>query len=197
MHPVGRMITSAHIRSYKLIDEMNEWRRVEFNTLRSEIESAKDRLFKLFFGGITLPLAVIAVIIKFPEISLPIVYALPILLLAIYFRYEHERKVIHRAGCYIRENIEPKSNKGLGWETWLYHNNNKHLPSRSLTLSFNILTTLYYFIPFIILIDHGAKMDSVYYLSYLQSHKIFSASLVGFTLLWVFVVARPIKIDTK
>jgi len=168
--------------------QSNELIKSEFENLRNEIDSAKERLFRLFVSGITLPLVVIAIITKYPEVAGPVVFALPILLLSACFRYEYEREVINRAGNYIRCKLEPKSNNSLGWETWLKSNNNKVLTNKSLSLSFYSLITLYYFAPSIVYI---LQLEGSF-LTYLNTYYFLTPIGIFYFYVWGRVIAKPI-----
>ena len=175
---------------------MSDLIKLEFEALRKEIDCAKDRLFKLFVSGITFPLIIIAVIAKFPDISKPIVFTFPILLLTMCYRYEYERAVITRAGSYIREVLEPKV-ESINWESWLFENCHKLSPNRSLALSFYLLISLYYFAPFIIFLGFKANNLNINTLEYMVSNK-FNFVIAGFyILLWIFVVVKPVALALK
>lgn len=166
--------------------------KAEFETLRQEIEGAKDRIFKLFVSGITLPLVIIGVLIKLPQIAFPVVYALPALLVAMFFRYQYERKVIYRAGDYIREKLDKESCGSLGWETWL--RDDKHIPNEALEKSFDILIFIYYFSPIGIFI--WSDMDDKYrdleeYFFWDKFYiLLFLFVLIG---VWIYMVSTTMK----
>jgi len=102
---------------------------LEYGTLRSEIESSKDRAFKIVAGeAVLIPIAQFLFEWKGlgNEKEGGIVYLfIPTLVLILVYRFLYENNCIYRAGCYIRSNIEPFydepqiSHKYEAWEGWL------------------------------------------------------------------------------
>ena len=163
--------------------------KAEYESLRSEIDSAKTRLFKLFLGGISLPFALLAILVKFPNAMNLVLIAMPVMILAIYFRYQYERKVISRAGQYIKEKIEPNSDGNLGWEAWLSSSGNNASARTPLTISFKLISAAYYFAPAILKFhnDYSAGADATI-IGYILSNWLFLLFYGASVALWYSLI---------
>jgi hypothetical protein len=108
----------------------------QYLTLRKEIESSRDRHFKIAAGALVIVPAVeifasaIKVSIFEGEkgesmghiLAIPllvILLLLPIIVLALHAIWVAEHLAISRCGYYIREYIEPAVPEVVGWEKWL------------------------------------------------------------------------------
>ncbi len=110
---------------------------LEYNTLRKEIETSRDRHFRILAGALfAIPaVQIVAQIVDaggsgtttVPNtIALVILLLLPVVLLTLCRLYFCERLAIERCARYIREHIEEvvEGVKG-GWETWLEEGKDK------------------------------------------------------------------------
>ncbi len=100
-----------------LIMEKQDFLKLQFETLRKEIEATKDRIFKLVgFGVITVPAAhFFSQVYKLDVVLISI----PILVIVISLLYLSENHDLMRCGRYIRLHIEPEIKDFIGWENWL------------------------------------------------------------------------------
>lgn len=97
---------------------MDEFAKLEYETLRKEIENSKKRLFQIVAGGISINTAAdyLAIVNGDKAFSL----LLPFLVLAFALLFLSQNKAKFRAGHYIKEKIEPNLRKITpGWEHWL------------------------------------------------------------------------------
>jgi hypothetical protein len=107
-----------------------EW---QYHTLRKEIETSKDRLFKIGAGSLIIVPAVeiLAIAVKETVVAdhdmgailvvplLVLLLLLPIVVLVLHTLFFAEHLAISRCARYIREHIEPAVPKVVGWEQWL------------------------------------------------------------------------------
>lgn len=90
---------------------------LQYQTLRKEIETTKERTFKIIeFGIIAVPLGYfVAQTYKIEFVLIPI----PFLAIVIALLYLSENHNMMRCGRYIRLHIEPEIPEVIGWEAWL------------------------------------------------------------------------------
>jgi hypothetical protein len=107
-----------------------EW---QYHTLSKEIETSKDRLFKIGAGSLIIVPAVeiLAIAVKETVVAdhdmgailvvplLVLLLLLPIVVLVLHTLFFAEHLAISRCARYIREHIEPAVPKVVGWEQWL------------------------------------------------------------------------------
>jgi hypothetical protein len=101
----------------------DEFTKQQYLALREEIRDSKARIFWLLILGIVLVL-----VSGFLSAEYPLGFtsaAVPLLLIALMLSYIAEQDNISRAGRYIREVVEPRTEDVPGWEHWL--EGNKHL----------------------------------------------------------------------
>src|SRR5215204_2515279 len=107
-----------------------EW---QYHTLRKEIETSKDRQFKIGAGSIVIVPAVeiLAIAVKESVVAeddmgivlavplLVLLLLLPIIVLVLHSLFMAEHLAISRCARYIREHIESAVPQVEGWEQWL------------------------------------------------------------------------------
>lgn len=115
----------------------------QFATLRREIEGQQARLFWIVVIGL----------LGMPTLSYFLLSAttriwmmLPFLLLVLILLYLSEQSHIMRAGRYIREHIEKRTELSPGWEEWLESRAELRLMDKHFSACFVILFFLYYFL---------------------------------------------------
>jgi len=105
----------------------------QYHTLRKEIESSKDRQFKIGAGSLVIVPAVEILAIAVKEsvhaehgigtvLAIPmlvLLLLLPIIVLVLHALFFAEHLAISRCARYIREHIESALPKVVGWEEWL------------------------------------------------------------------------------
>jgi hypothetical protein len=105
----------------------------QYLTLRKEIESSRDRHFKIAAGALVVVPAVeiLATAVKDSvlgdqsigsTLAIPLfvlLLLLPVIVLALHAIWVSEHLAISRCGYYIREFIEPAVPDVVGWERWL------------------------------------------------------------------------------
>lgn len=122
----------------------NEFRRLEFETLRREIEISRDLRFKLMTGGTTVVPAAQFLSQKFEIGALSTI--IPVLVVVIAVLFIAENNAIMRCGRYIRTEIESNVDGVLGWEHWLESQADfdSRLVDRLVLLSFYALMAVYF-----------------------------------------------------
>jgi hypothetical protein len=121
----------------------DEFVSAQFVTLREEIRETKARLFRIVgFGLVAVPAA------QYLGRSYGISYLIPMtpfLVMVIGLMYVAECEALMRAGCYIRNYIEPAFRHEItGWETWLEQSNRVRRVDRFVVMSFLGLFFIYY-----------------------------------------------------
>ncbi len=104
--------------------DKDDFVKLQFETLRKEIEESKDRLFRIMTSGVVIiPVGQFLAQLEFgkgAELALGILMLLlPFVVVAFMLLFLAESNTIMRAGRYIRKRIEPLVNEFEGWETWL------------------------------------------------------------------------------
>src|SRR5215211_1350170 len=99
---------------------------LQYNSLRQEIETSRERHFKLATGALVIfpAFQVLAGFIerniKAGGAGVPALFLLaplPLVILTLYIWYYAEHETIARCALYLRENIEPMIPGLTGWET--------------------------------------------------------------------------------
>jgi len=94
--------------------------KLEYQTLRKEIEDAKSRLFRIMTGGVLILPAAGVVAQMRPEASALVMLLLPLVISAFMYLFLAQSRTIMRAGTYIKLEIEAQYlAKHKGWEHWL------------------------------------------------------------------------------
>lgn len=111
---------------------------LEYQTLRKEIEETKQRLYQIVLAGITIiSTAEYVTVIKMEDICL-FALLLPLFVVAFGLLFISQNNAKFRAGCYIREYIEPRYKEYIegweGWEAWLESNNNNKFKLREVDM---------------------------------------------------------------
>jgi hypothetical protein len=98
---------------------MNDFARIQFESLRAEILGIKERVIRLQIIGVTGIPVVIGAGQKLDLVA--ILMGAPLITLIFAFILVFEQNSLMRAGEYIRTQIEPRlcSDDLMGWEEWL------------------------------------------------------------------------------
>ena len=122
--------------------DQNDFRTLQFTSLRREIESLQNRGFWVIFVGLlgTPPLSYFLL-----SASTPVWLTLPFFLLGLIVLFLAQQHHMMRAGRYIRENIEQTTNL-VGWEEWLESRAELRLFDRHSSACFMIIFFAYYFL---------------------------------------------------
>ena len=119
----------------------------QYAALRTEIEQASDRAFKIFAASVlVVPTGLtLGGVASAGNNVLPLIkMLLPLLLLAFYAMYWAQIFSTYRTGLYIRSHIEPGvMNKEQGWESWL--SERRYLYDAQMNVAFVSLAAVYYF----------------------------------------------------
>lgn len=116
---------------------------LEFMTLRKEIEQTKERTFRIIIGGATvIPAAqFLAQVYQIAVVTV----LLPFLVAIIVLVFLSENNALMRCGRYIKNEIEPKIDGVLGWETWLEQPSPlRRAVDKYMNYSFYLLSAVYY-----------------------------------------------------
>lgn len=90
---------------------------LEYETLRKEIENAKNNMLKFVIGGSAVIPSAQYLAEKYSIGAITL--ALPIIVVVLVLLFLAENHSMMRAGTYIRNVLEPNVNGLQGWETWL------------------------------------------------------------------------------
>ena len=122
---------------------MNEFAKLEYQTLRKEIEESKQRLFLVVAGGISVVTTADYFAVRDNAGIFSLLLPFLVLAFALLFLSQHNAKF--RAGCYIRKHIEPNF-KGIapGWECWLEEDKVKREPDKCIKMGFLLIFVTYY-----------------------------------------------------
>ena len=117
---------------------------LEFNALREEILALKHRVIKEFTIGLTGIPIIIGASLTF-QVHLLLILS-PVITVAGALMLLYEQQSIMRAGCYIREMIEPKLRdcSDIGWERFLEDKRDHRAAERHFRMSTILTFTLYY-----------------------------------------------------
>ena len=104
---------------------MDEFAKLEYQTLRKEIEESKQRLFLVVAGGLSVVTTADFFAVRGNAGIFSLLLPFMVLAFALLFLSQHNAKF--RAGRYIRKHIEHDF-KGIapGWENWLEEDKGKH-----------------------------------------------------------------------
>jgi hypothetical protein len=120
--------------------------KLQYVSLREEINQTKSRLFKLAIFGITVVPVIHFLSERYRWDSLTI--AMPIWIIILTLLYLSESRSIMRCGKYIREMLEPEikpfSKTWLPWEQWLESESTAREPDKYLYYCFQIIFYVYY-----------------------------------------------------
>jgi hypothetical protein len=130
---IGEMVASEEAHQ-----DTNQFLKLQYETLRKEIETRQDRHFKIAAGSLLVVPAVPtlakalegikgtgAIAWSTGAIAWALLMLLPVIVLSLYVLYFSEHLAIRRCARYIRDCIEEKRYDGSdpsaikGWETWL------------------------------------------------------------------------------
>lgn len=123
--------------------DQNDFRTLQFTSLRREIDSLQTRGFWVVFVGLlgTPPLSHFLL-----NASTPVWLTLPFFLLGLIVLFLAQQHHMMRAGRYIRENIEKATVSEIGWEEWLESRPELRLFDRHSSACFMIIFFAYYFL---------------------------------------------------
>lgn len=122
----------------------SEFVKLQFQTLRKEIEESKARVFKLLVGGTTIPPVAQFLIERYDRQLYWVTYLLPLIVIAFILLFLAEEGAVGRCGRYICNHIEPLQ-EGVGWETWLDdQKEDRRYVDRYIMHCFYILSAVYY-----------------------------------------------------
>jgi hypothetical protein len=174
---------AATSKTRNLID-FGDQIKLEFDTLRKEIEAAKIWEVRLLVGGLVGFPAAFEFARKTDDSSnfYLVVCFLPLGILVLSFLVAFVRWSAMRCGQYIREVLEPHFPLG-GWETWLGEDKVRRRSERLLANAFLLLVSIYYIV--------AASIGFIRFqtqLPYerLMSGAVASAYMIGFLLTIVF-----------
>ena len=125
--------------------EMDEFGKLEYTTLRKEIEESKHRLFLIVAGGISISTAADFAALFKPDSVLGLLLPFVVLAFALLFLAQNNAKF--RAGEYIKKYIESKFKGDVpGWEHWLDEADDKthRKADRYLRRGFFLVFSAYY-----------------------------------------------------
>jgi len=136
---------TTKIEQTKIVMDIEKFIELQYLTLRKEIESTKDRMFKIVVGGTTVVPAAqfFAEVYKVGVITL----VLPFLVIIVMLLFLHENNALMRCGLFIRLHVEPNEPNLTCWEYWLEKQTENYEPrdaEKYLIYSFYLLSTLYY-----------------------------------------------------
>jgi hypothetical protein len=118
----------------------------QYTALRSEIEQASDRAFKIFAASVlVVPTGLtLGGVARADNNVLPLIkMLLPLLLLAFYAMYAAQMFSTRRAGLYIEKHIEPRLLVlTRGWESWL--GGRRYAYDAQMNVAFFSLSAIYY-----------------------------------------------------
>lgn len=123
---------------------MDEFAKLEYQTLRKEIEESKQRLFLVVAGGISVVTTADYFAVRDNAGIFSLLLPFLVLAFASLFFSQHNAKF--RAGRYIRKHIEDNF-KGIapGWENWLEKDEDKHRePDKCIKMGFLVIFVTYY-----------------------------------------------------
>ena len=116
----------------------------QYTALRTEIEQASDRAFKIFAASVLVVPAGLSLGAAAGNDVLPFIkILLPLLLLAFYAMYSAQMFSTRRAGLYIESYIEPRLLDGTrGWESWV--SERRYAYDSQMNVAFFSLSIVYY-----------------------------------------------------
>jgi len=165
---------------------------LEYNSLRNEIETAKANMFKLVIGGAGVIPAAQSLANTYPigEITL----ALHLIVVVLVLLFLSENHSLMRAGTYILEEIEPKVEGGVGWETWLNSeqgSNGNRSVDKLLIFTFSLLAASYFLVSVVLAVRYA--------LSEFGSHGqyLVGGGYICVGLVLVFILYSQAKTDTR
>ena len=123
---------------------MDEFAKLEYQTLRKEIEESKQRLFLVVAAGISVVTTADYFAVRDNAGIFSLLLPFLVLAFALLFLSQHNAKF--RAGRYIRKHIEHNL-KGIapGWENWLEKDVVKHRePDKYIKMGFLVVFVTYY-----------------------------------------------------
>ncbi|MEE9294412.1 MAG: hypothetical protein V3W34_05530 [Phycisphaerae bacterium] len=116
----------------------------EYRTLRVEIAAIKSRLFKIVaFGSVAVP--VLTFLGEMPDTRV-VSLILPFVVLVLTILFVADQQELMRCGRFIRERIEPRFEKGAGWESWLESQTDLRVLDKCLFGCFVITFFVFYFV---------------------------------------------------
>lgn len=165
---------------------------LEYSTLRKEIETAKSNMFKLVVGGAAvIPTAQsLANTYSIGAITL----ALPLIVVVLVLLFLTENHSIMRAGTYILEQIEPKVEGAMGWETWLNSvkgGGGKRTVDKLLIFAFAVLAASYFMVSVVLAARYALQEFG------LQGQYLVAGAYLGVGVVLVFVLYSQAQTDTK
>ena len=122
--------------------DQNDFRSLQFQSLRREIESLQTRGFWVVFVGL---LGTPALSLFLLNASTPVWLALPFFVLGLIVLFLAQQHHMMRAGRFIRENIEKATASEVGWEEWLESRPELRVFDRHSSACFMIIFFAYYF----------------------------------------------------
>ena len=173
--------TSRSASDVAISDKFLEW---EYATLRKEIGTSQDNVFKIMIASATAIPAIQQLVTNANAGYVAI--GLPFVVVALVMLFINHRNSISRCGFFIQTEIEPTMKGVPQWETWLKEN--KHSDHRSvdnaLTLSFYILSAVYYVFSSVLAVQSVAALI----LGVLKLEAIYPATVPIYIVAWIFYI---------
>jgi hypothetical protein len=116
----------------------------QYDTLRTEVENAHERAFKIFAASVLVVPTGLSLGAAVGSNVLPLIkMLLPLVLLAFYTMYWAQVFSTYRTGLYIQSHIEPKLlTQAQGWESWL--SDRRYAYDSQVLFAFFLLSSVYY-----------------------------------------------------
>jgi hypothetical protein len=115
----------------------------QFQALRSEIDGAKARMFRIAVLG-ALGIPVLIYLAEKPDAGF-LAPILPFAVLVLSMLFMHEQHSLMRCGRYMRERIEPLIEEGAGWEAWLESQPYLRVMDKTVFWCFLLASFVFYF----------------------------------------------------
>ena len=123
---------------------MEDFKKLEYQTLRKEIEESKSRLFLVVSGGLSITTTADYFAIRDNVGIFSLLLPFLVLAFGLLFLSQHNAKF--RAGRYIKDRIEPhpESGKSPGWENWLEEKKVNREADKFIKMGFLLIFFMYY-----------------------------------------------------
>ena len=165
---------------------------LQYSTLRKEIETAKSNMFKLVVGGAAVIPAAQSLANTYSIGAITL--ALPLIVVVLVLLFLTENHSIMRAGTYILEQIEPKAEGVIGWETWLNStmgSGGKRTVDKLLVFAFAVLAASYFMVSVVLAARYALQEFG------LQGQYLVGGAYLGIGVVLVFVLYSQAQTDTK
>lgn len=171
--------------------DCNHFIDLQYTSLRQEIETSKANMFKLIVGGsAVIPTAQsVANIYSIGAVTL----AIPLIVVVLVLLFLAENRSVMRTGTYIKEQIEPKVEGIICWETWLSSvegGSSQRTVERLLITGFSILASSYFVASVVIAARYALQEFGQH------GQLLLGGIYVGIGLVLVLVLYSQAQIDT-